>query len=169
MNSYLNRSLVELALSFFIIFFYYGNGFRYCIIFPGYLCKQVLKRYHACDTCQDAVRKKLNPSYRVAKLVEIKSNGGLIYPNLHFFNLIRFIEQCFVKHASYKNVFDLTVNDVLENFNFNFPCTQHAADILAYTIVYYVRLRMRQNAYQENMKAPKKFVKQKKLSKLSNQ
>ncbi|CAL1681039.1 unnamed protein product [Lasius platythorax] len=41
--------------------------------------------------------------------------------------------------------------------------------ILSYSIIYYIRLRMRQNAHQENIKVVKKFVVKKKLSKLTNQ
>ena len=79
----------------------------------------------------------------VNKLFDMKSRGGLIHTNHHFFNLISFTEQCFAKHACNINVFDLTVDEILENCNFTFPCQKHGADILLYAIFYYIRLRMR--------------------------
>lgn len=87
------------------------------------------------------------------KLFDEKSRGRLIRANTHFFKLISFVEFCFAKHANEKHVFDLTVDKVLSNYNFTFEvCLKHTSKILSYAIYYYIRLRMRQFAYQENQK-----------------
>jgi len=49
-------------------------------------------------------------------------------------------------------IFDLTLDEVFDTYTFTFPCKEHANKILSYTIVYCIRLRMRQYAYQENLK-----------------
>lgn len=95
--------------------------------------------------------------------------GGLIHANLSFFNLIRHVEACFAKYASRCDVFDCTLDEVMSTYKFTFPCKEHASDILSYSIIYYIRLRMRQNAHQVNLKVAKKFVVKKKFSKLTNQ
>ena len=96
----------------------------------------------------------------------MKTRGALIHANYHFFSLISFVEKCFVKHATDSNVFDLTIDDVLVNYEFHFPCKEHGTELLAYAIFYYIRLRMRQYTYQENHKIKKESVVQRKLSKL---
>lgn len=127
----------------------------------GYLSKQILKKYKhfiSCMKCEESVRFKSDCVSSMSQLVQMKSHGGVIHANLHFFNLIRHIEASFAKYSSCVDVFDLTLDDVLETQTFTFPCKQHASDILSYTIVYYLRLRMRQNAHQENKKLKKEFV-----------
>ena len=86
----------------------------------------------------------------------MKTKRGLIHPNLHFFKLINFVEECFAKHASSIDVFDLTVDEVLANYSITFPCKKHASDLLSYALYYYIRLRMRQFDHQENQKIKKK-------------
>ena len=135
----------------------------------GYLCKQVLRRFKPCPICSDAILKPDKKPTPVSALVDLRSRGGLIHANSQFFNLIRFVEMCFAKHAGSAAVFDLTIDEVLCSYNFTFPCKYHASQILSFAICYYVRLRMRQFAYQENQKLKKKFVPQKELSKLTNQ
>lgn len=116
--------------------------------------------------CERAVRSDSCTS-SVSQLVGMKSRGGLIHANLRFFDLIRYVESCFVKYASHRDVFDYTLDEVLSSYNFTFPCTEHASDILSYAIIYYIRLRMRQNTYQENIKKPKDSMAKKKLSRLT--
>ncbi|XP_019700263.2 uncharacterized protein LOC105190339 isoform X2 [Harpegnathos saltator] len=135
----------------------------------GYLCKQVLKKYKSCSVCEEAVRLKTSCGSSESQLVEMKSRGGLIHANLHFFHLIRYIEASFAKYSSRVDVFDVTLDKILDSYTFTFPCKEHASEILSYAIVYYLRLRMRQTAHQENLKLKKKFVVKKKLSKLTNE
>lgn len=85
-----------------------------------------------------------------------KSNSGkLIHTNSYFFKLIQFVESSFAKHATKKYVFTLTVDEVLDNYKFTFPCIEHASEILSYSIFYYIRLRMRHFAYQQNQQKQK--------------
>lgn len=98
----------------------------------------------------------------------MKTRGSLIHANLYFFNLIKYVEQCFSKHASNSNAFDLTVDEVLDNYEFTFRCKDHGSDILSYAVFYYIRLRMRQFTYQENQKIQKQSIIQRKMSKLLN-
>lgn len=124
------------------------------MVLLGYLCKPVLKVYK-CIICQEAVKSDSAATSSVSQLVDIKSKGGLIYANLRIFYLIRHIEACFIKYASQQDVFDCTLDEVLSTYNFTFPCKEQASDILSYAIVYYIRLQMRQNAFQENIKLKK--------------
>lgn len=71
----------------------------------------------------------------------------------------------FVKYVSCKDVFNITLDEVFSTYKFTFPCMQHASEILSYSTLYYIRLRTRQNAHQENLKMPKHYVKKKKNSK----
>lgn len=89
--------------------------------------------------------------------------------NISSNKLISFVEFCFAKHANEKHVFDLTMDEVLSNYNFTFPCLKHASKILSYAIYYYIRLRMRQFTYQENQKKQKQFFVKNKLAKLTKQ
>lgn len=139
----------------------------YYIVLPGYLCKQVLKKYKSCVACEEAVRLKSNCVSSASQLIQIKSRGDLIHANIHFFHLIRHVESSFAKYSSRANVFDLTLDEVLDIYNFTFSCKNHALEILSYAID--LRLRMRQNAYQENVKLKKTFVVKKKLAKLTNE
>lgn len=139
------------------------------MISTGYLCKQVLKIYKKCRSCQEVIRSDSSIQSSVSQLVDLKSRGGLIHANLQFFHLISHVESCFVKYASCADVFDCTVDEVLSSYKFTFPCSEHASKILSYALVYYIRLRMRQNAHQENLKVKQKFVVKKKLSKFTNQ
>lgn len=80
----------------------------------GYLCKQILKKYKSCTRCEEGVRFKSDCVSSVSQLVQMKSHGGLIHANHHFFNLIRHIEASFAKYSSCVDVFDFTLDDVLE-------------------------------------------------------
>jgi len=78
------------------------------------------------------------------------------------------VEKVFCKYAFNKQVFYMTVDEVVNNYDFSFPCKEHGSEILSHAIFYYVRLRMRQYTFQENQKMKKKSVIQRKLSKLNN-
>lgn len=80
---------------------------------------------------------KTSCSSPVSQLVHIKSRGGLIHANLHFLNLIRHVEASFAKYSSRVDVFDQTLDEVLNTYTFTFPCKQHASEILScYSILY---------------------------------
>ena len=68
--------------------------------FTGYLCKQVLKIYNKCMTCQNSIKSNSGSASSVSQLIDLKSRGNLIHANLNFFNLICYVEACFAKYAS---------------------------------------------------------------------
>lgn len=138
-----------------------------CFHVVGYLCKQLRRRFPGCTTCTKCFSNEAYCS-SISTLIDLKTRGGLIHANKHLFNLVSFIESCFVKNSKNSEVFDLTIDDVIENYNFSFPCEIHGAEVLSYAIFYYVRLRMKQFCYQENKKHTTKARMHKKLAKLSN-
>lgn len=131
--------------------------------FSGYLVRQLQKRTK-CDICRAALQAK-NTEVPEAELVKLKSRRNLIHCNMKFFKMIDALETCFTKHATSVDVYSKTVDEMLDTYKFSFPCTQHADDILAYSIKYYVTMRMRQFTYQLNVNAEKKCLHTKKLAK----
>lgn len=126
-----------------------------------------MNEYENCSECKGAiVCDKTDAS--VAELAEMKSYGRLIHSNLYFFSLIRFTEKCFSRYATNLNVFDLTADHVVQEYEFTYPCATHASDILSYSLFYYVRMRMRQFCYQENLKVKKNSAVKRKMAKLEN-
>ncbi|XP_066586111.1 uncharacterized protein [Prorops nasuta] len=142
-----------------------------CIIYytTGYLCKKLMTKYDTCAICKNSIIDVDAFSSAITGLVDVKNRGRLLYPNQKFFKLIIYVEKCFIKHASKSDVFESTLEEVLSNYNFTFPCKDHASDIISYCLFYYIRMRMRQFVHQENLKIKKLFAARKKLSKLSTQ
>lgn len=101
-----------------------------------------------------------------AALVNLKSRGKLIHPNITFFYFIKNIEQKFKNHCNSPYVFDLILEDILNEHNLSFPCSIHSTDIISFVVVYYLRMRMRQFSQQENSKNKKNNRNKKKLAKL---
>lgn len=101
-------------------------------------------------------------------LVNLKSRGGLIHANEKFFNLILVTEETFKKHQTSPDCFERTLDDILVNHNFDFPCKEHGADILSYALGYYLRMRMLQFTNQLNKKPEQKYIKIKKTSKFTD-
>ncbi|XP_011883692.1 PREDICTED: uncharacterized protein LOC105570853 [Vollenhovia emeryi] len=97
-----------------------------CVIYyvTGYLCKQILTKYNSCAACEEAVR-TTNCESSVSQLVDMKSRGGLIHANLRFFHLICYIEASFAKYSSDVDVFNLTLDEVLDSYTFTYPCKEH--------------------------------------------
>ncbi|KAF0761696.1 Uncharacterized protein FWK35_00004117, partial [Aphis craccivora] len=61
------------------------------------------------------------------------------------------IEKSFMKHCSSTHVFDLIIDDIINEKHINnFPCVTHGENIISFAVIYYVRMRMRQFTYQEN-------------------
>jgi len=134
-----------------------------CIIYyvTGYLCKQIV-RYFKCVTCQSAIKQNINlrSNEPVARLVNLKSKGGLIHPNINFLNFIFKIEQLFSKYCKMADVLELILTDLL-NDKLYFPCFQHSEEIIAFTIKYYINMRMRQFSQSYNSEAQKENMKKK--------
>jgi len=101
-------------------------------------------RSFKCLTCQSAIKQNINlcSNEPVARLVNLKSKGGLIHPNINFFNFICKIEQLFFKYCEMADVLELILTELLEDTLY-FLCFQHNEEIIAFTIKYYINMRMR--------------------------
>ncbi|XP_060843017.1 uncharacterized protein LOC132924085 [Rhopalosiphum padi] len=125
-----------------------------CLIYylTGYLSKQLLKYINDCTICKSAFATPQVYSQQLsATLVNMKTKGRLIHPNIFFFNFIQKIEKSFMKHCLSTHVFDLIIDDMInEKHITNFPCVTHGENIISFAVIYYVRMRMRQFTYQEN-------------------
>jgi len=115
------------------------------------LSKQLLKYINDCDTCKSAfIAPQVYSQQLSATLVNMRTKGRLIHPNIVFFNFIRKIEESFSKNCSSTKVFELVVTDLMNEKTLTFPCSIHGENIIAFAVMYYVRMRMRQFSYQEN-------------------
>lgn len=140
-----------------------------CIIYyvTGYLCKQLL-RYFKCLTCRSAFKQSSGYSQEsVARLVNLKSKGGLIHPNKNFFHFICKIEQSFAKHCENNDVFELVLTELIEDNSLSFPCFQHCEEVMCFAIRYYINMRMRQYSQKHNAETKKENMKKKKEAKFT--
>ena len=102
-----------------------------------------------------------------ATLLNLKSQGGLIYPNDFVFGLVTAIEKSFVKYCEKKDVFLMTIDDFFDNNKFiNFPCVEHKKNVLTFIISNYIIMRMRQYSLMCNKNQIKLNAKNKKFAKL---
>jgi len=140
-----------------------------CIIYYacGYISRKLSKNT-SCLLCSKAL--KSNNAYvdlPEAELVNLKSKGDLVHPNINLFYFLSKVENSFAKHCNKRNVFDLAIDEIFENFVFTFPCETHKICLVSLIISNYLVMRMRHYAVQENRKE-KIAQKKKKLAKLSN-
>ncbi len=109
-----------------------------------------------CEVCKTSFISHQGHSQQIqAALVNLKTHGRLIHPNITFFYFIKNIEQKFEKHCNSPYVFDLILEEILSEHKLSFPCSTHATDIISFVVVYYIRMRMRQFSQQENHKNKK--------------
>lgn len=145
------------------------NNIRDCILYYvcGYVTRQILKK----QKCNDCISyfKSGDANHPCAELVNLKTNGKLMYPNPALFEFLNTVENSFSKHCNDFNVFEKVINDITqENFNFKFSCTFHKVEVASEVIIYFLQMRMRQHTYQENIKFQKITREKKKISKLYN-
>jgi len=103
-----------------------------------------------------------------AELVNLKSLGRLKHPNRMLYMLFYNAETFFRKNLNYFDVYERTINDIILNYNFTFPCEEHKLDILSHCIYYYITMRMRQYAKQINKDLIKTSREKKKQARLYN-
>lgn len=123
-----------------------------CVIYyvTGYLCRQVSK-YSKCETCRNAfVAPLIFSQHSEAQLVNCKTMGGLIHPNIFFYKFVREIETAFNRFASSVTVYDEVLTYLIDHCHFSFPCIVHKSEVVAYTVKYYITMRMRQYSFQKN-------------------
>lgn len=101
-----------------------------------------------------------------ADLVNCKTRGKLVHPNLNIYYLLKATEKEFAKHPSDNCVYSKTLDHVLLTYPFMFPCSLHKADIMARVLHYYICMRMRQHCKQQRQKEAEKSQETRKLSKL---
>lgn len=138
-----------------------------CLIYylVGYLSKQISTK-SKCEVCISAFKTEQSFSnIPEAELTNIKSMGKLIHPNYIFYKFISKVEDYFTKNINSPDVYTHTIEDILKNENLNFPCSVHKDDILAYSIRYYLNMRMRQFTRQTNKEKLKENSRKKKVSK----
>jgi len=120
-----------------------------------------------CSICRSAIIQTNYSSQPVACLVNIKSEGGLIHPNRQFFNLICKIESLFSKYCKMADVFELCLSELLEDNILYFPCFEHSEEAIAFTIRYYINMRMRQFSQKHNAEITKNNMIKKKVAKFT--
>ena len=142
----------------------------------GYVCKNMYAKYEECNDCQRAFpsrHENLIYGCEQANLVNVKSRGGLIHPNVHLFKLFLNLEKHFEKSTKTQEISKFIYNEVVDGF-FNennlltFPCEIHKEDVISYCMHYYLQMRMRQYVRQVNRDAEKKYQQKKKVSKHYN-
>ncbi|XP_072145361.1 uncharacterized protein [Dermacentor andersoni] len=139
-----------------------------CIIYyvTGFVSRKIFNQT-SCTTCKKALEgQKGSSKVPEAELVNCKTRGRLTHPNMHLYRLFMEAEEHFSKYANLGDAYDKTIDAVLENFTFTFPCTIHKEDILAKLLHYYISLRMRQYCRQLKRKHVEKGQDLRKMSKL---
>lgn len=141
-----------------------------CVLYylTGFISKKLFK-LSKCNTCKMHLY-STTPSDGFTTqidLTNIKSRGFLNHPNNQMFAFLKNIETILMERISSVNVFEETVDDILERrMTFHFPCTDHHNDIVAQTIYFYIFMRIQQFYKQQEKCHRKKSVEKRKESKL---
>lgn len=103
-----------------------------------------------------------------AALRNLKSKRFLIHPNDIVFKLVSAIEEGFVQFCDVPEVFDKTVNFLLQHHQklLKFPCVVHESEMVTFIVQFYITMRMKQYTRNLNRETKKLSSKKKKLSKL---
>lgn len=141
-----------------------------CIIYyvSGFVARHFSK-FLTCLVCKGALMaSEVNPisNFPVADLVNCKTRGKLVHPNIHLHKLLSTVEHYLAQNITSPSVFEDTLFDLIENHQFSFPCAEHKEDIVAKMVHYYILLRMRQYCKQKNSTLGLKTKEKRKQSKL---
>lgn len=133
----------------------------------GSMCKKI-RQSSKCDTCISAVTSR-NPLGLgvIAELYECRSEGKLVHPNANLFRFIQAVEQKLELNLDRIDVYESTVENIIDSGGLSFPCAEHKEEIMAWTIMHFVMVRMRQHAAQRNNEAYKENCHIRKTSKFS--
>ncbi|KAH7949662.1 hypothetical protein HPB49_013462 [Dermacentor silvarum] len=119
------------------------------------MCRELLKN-PSCEQCTHGLAVSLIKSdHPEASLVNLKTKGKLVHPAIHIFRMLQSAESVFQKKASKRSAYCLTIDELLEQHNFSFPCPLHKVDVVAHVLQYYVSMRMRQYAKQKRSNSSK--------------
>ncbi|CAI6368554.1 unnamed protein product [Macrosiphum euphorbiae] len=139
-----------------------------CVIYYicGFMCRQIVLKRTKCLNCLSAL--KGSDTRPEAALTNLKSKGFLIHPNYTVFTLVSAIEEGFVQYCDVPEVFDKTVNFLLQHHQklLKFPCVEHESEMLTSIVHFYITMRMKQYTRNLNRETKKLSSKKKKLSKL---
>lgn len=125
----------------------------HCIIYylAGFMCQKLLK-CTTCPTCRGSlIEETALHAQPESILVQCKTRGRLLHPNRIVFCLLKAAEIEFEKHATCRNAYELTIENLLENYRFAFPCVDHKEDIMAQLLHHYIAMRMRQLCKQKKI------------------
>ncbi|XP_051163849.1 uncharacterized protein LOC127283184 [Leptopilina boulardi] len=129
--------------------------------------------FHKCELCRSEFifsnennnSAILNNS--ISQLLQFEENYEITHPNLRLFKFLSAIEESFLKNCKENNVY-YSIIDEISGKEFEFPCVEHAENILAYTLHLYLELRMRKFAHTQLCNQKQLSAQQKKLSKLQS-
>lgn len=120
-------------------------------ILTGILCHSLIEST-SCEDCINAITSNGDSNHPAAALSDIKASfecGDIVHPNPRFFSTIYDIELLFQKYERSPDVYELVTKEATK-FVFSFACPVHAESVLSYSIHYYLGMRMRDYAIQEN-------------------
>lgn len=140
-----------------------------CIIYylAGFMCRKLL-RNTVCLICRESLVEESEVHKQPeGALVLCKTRGGLLHPKRNIFHFLQSAEAQFHKHEADRNVYELTVESVLEEQKFSFPCPSHKEEIMATLLHGYVAMRMRQFCKQRLLQMKNKAQQLRKLAKLT--
>lgn len=104
-----------------------------CIVYyvAGYLCRKLL-RYTARSQCKLGLVSQTTSSEKPeSAFVNCRTRGNQLHPTTNVFSLVCATDTCFQKHSASQFSHELTLDEVVDNFHFSFPCATHKIDITA--------------------------------------
>lgn len=112
----------------------------------GYVAHK-MKKFTDCDKCRATLTEYNHASTGSnARLVMLKSYGGLSFPSETLQSLLRMLENCVVKHCTISaDMFELILNDVFasnELMSLTIGCSVHSCALTARCIYFYVVTRL---------------------------
>lgn len=137
----------------------------------GYLCrvmqqKEVVKK---CETCLKAFQTvPENSIFPVSNLIELRTEGGLIYPNLKLFNIIYRFHHLIMPYMEYcEDTMDKVLEDLKNNkIDLTFPCRTHKVEVLSETLFHYLWTKMNHFKRDLQQRQPLESAKLNKAAKL---
>lgn len=119
-----------------------------CISFylAGYVAYK-LKKFTKCECCVQSLVGGANDMSSDARLVLLRTRGGLQFPSKQLLSLLSLVEQCILKHSAklYANMYTEILDDVLncdELATSTIGCPSHTISITARCIHFYVSTRL---------------------------
>lgn len=123
-----------------------------CIIYfvGGFVvCRS--RQKSACSVCREALcTTKAAQQGKISELINAKSRASLTYFSLHLYNIRSAAEEYFVSHTSLPNVYEATLDHVIDTHALTFPCQWQEEELLARVLHYCVSTRTRQFCREEN-------------------